>query len=130
MPHLSPALNTEFLMLDESGVAKINTGKSIRLDFRTDAIVKSDVGLPDSAYGPGLVAPQGEKFQLVRGGVANLGIDQADAENWIESVKAHPEEKHEYVLSPGFRPGFAVSYDLRYDGSKRTQVIIVSVPAS
>lgn len=60
--------------------------------------------------------------------MANLGIDHA--ENWIESVKAHPEEKHEYVLSPGFRPGFAVSYDLRYDGSKRTQVIIVSVSAS
>lgn len=72
----------------------------------------------------------GEYFQLVRGGVAALGIDHADAENWIDSVKARPEEKHEYVLSPGFKPGFAVSYDLRYDGSKATQVIIVSVSAS
>lgn len=170
-----PAPSTEFSMLNESGVAQIQESQSVRLDFRTGAIVKSDVGLLDSAYGPDLVAPQGEKFQLsiagsegtvtaqtdhvrftttdnmptldiiyyfltadtaeeyfqlVRDGVENLGIDLADAENWIDSVKANPDENHEYVLSPGFKPGFSVSYDLRYDGSKATQVIIVSVSAS
>ena len=171
----APMPTTEFSLLNEQGVAQIKESKSIRLDFRTGALIKHEVGLPDSAYGPELVAPRGQKFllsivgsedtvtaetdhvrftttdtmptldiiyyfltadtgeeyfALVREGVEKYGIDRADAENWIDSVKARPDEKHEYVLTPGFSPGFGVTYDLRYDGSKATQVIIVSVSAS
>lgn len=32
----------------------------------------------------------GEYFQMVRDGVEKLGIDQTDAESWIEGAKAHP----------------------------------------
>lgn len=75
-----------------------------------------------------LAGADGSTNGTIRDGVKALGIDQADAEYWIQGViKARPDDKHEYVLSPGFKPGFTVSYDLRYDGSKATQVIIVSV---
>lgn len=40
---------TEFLRLDEAGIAEINSSASVRLDFRSGAMAKSDVGLtPDS----------------------------------------------------------------------------------
>lgn len=171
----APVPTTEFSRLNESGVAQINASKSVRLDFRTGAVAKSDVGLPESAYGPELVAPQGEKyqlsitgsegtltaqtdhvrftttdsmptldiiyyfltadtaeeyFQLVRDGVKTLGIDQADAERWISGVEADPGKKSNYSQGDGSALGFNVGYDLRYDGSKDTQVVIVTISAS
>jgi hypothetical protein len=68
-----------------------------------------------------------EFFDLIRDGVERYGIDSDSAERWISSRKANPEGKSDYSLAPGTSTGLAVSYDLRYDGAKDTQVIIVHV---
>lgn len=170
----APLPSSEFSMLNEAGLAQIQESMSVRLDFRTGSIAKSDVGLPDSAYGPEVVAPEGEKFQLsivgtqgtvraetdhvrftttdtmptmdviyyfltadsdedyfalIRDGVEKYGIYAETAERWIEGAKARPDVKSNFALPEGFTPGFGVSYDLRYDRNKQTQVIIVSVTA-
>lgn len=64
---------------------------------------------------------------LIRDGVDSYGIDSGSAERWIESISTRPKEKSDFALSPGTATGLEVTYDLRYDGSKDTQVIIVHV---
>lgn len=165
----------EFSMLDAEGIARIMEKNSVRLDFRTGAVVKSDVGLPDSSTAPDLAAPAGEKFQLgiegtegtleaetdrirftttdtmptmdivyyfltaddkesyfqlLRAGVQDYGFDAEAVDRWIESINANPGSKDSYALAPGNKLGFDVVYDLRYDGGKDTQVIIVEVSAA
>lgn len=166
---------TEFSRLDDAGVAQILASKSMRLDFRQGAIPKADVGLPESAYAPDVVAPMGDKFklsitggsgtlaaetdhvrftttdtnpdldliyyflttedldqyvQLLRDAVTDYGLN-ADATNrWIDDALKNPEKKSNYSLGNGNKLGFNVGYDLRYDGSKKTQVIIVAVSAA
>lgn len=68
---------------------------------------------------------------LIRDGVDRYGIDSQSAERWIESISSRPEEGSDFALPPGNSTGLQITYDLRYDGSKDTQVIIVHVnPAS
>ncbi|WP_336885601.1 hypothetical protein [Arthrobacter sp. FW305-BF8] len=55
------------------------------------------------------------------------GIDTDSAEGWIESISRKPEDKSNFAVSPGTSTGLLVTYDLRYDGSKDVQVIIVHV---
>lgn len=64
---------------------------------------------------------------LVRDGVGRYGIDSASAEGWIESISSRPQEESNFALGPGTALGVGVTYDLRYDGTKDTQVIIVHV---
>ncbi|MBB6406829.1 hypothetical protein [Arthrobacter sp. AZCC_0090] len=64
---------------------------------------------------------------LLRDGVQRYGIDSQDTERWIKSVKDDPASKSDYSLTSGTSTGLDVNYDLRYDGSKGTQVIIVHV---
>lgn len=64
---------------------------------------------------------------LIRDGVDRYGIDSGSAERWIESISSRPKEKSDFALTPGTSTGLKVTYDLRYDGSKDVQVIIVHV---
>ncbi|MBP2264690.1 hypothetical protein J3A64_000154 [Pseudarthrobacter sp. PvP004] len=64
---------------------------------------------------------------LIRDGVDRYGIPSESAEDWIESVSSRPEDKSDFALAPGTSTGLRVQYDLRYDGSKDVQVIIVHV---
>ncbi|WP_104087191.1 hypothetical protein [Arthrobacter sp. GMC3] len=168
-------VTTEFSRLDDTGVSAILASKSMRLDFQQGTIPKSDVGLPESSYGPDVVAPAGEKFtlsikgnagtleaqtdhvrfsttdsspgldmvyyflttenvddyvQLVRDAITDYGLDAEASNRWIESVLSKPGKKSNYSLGDGNKLGFNVGYDLRYDGSKQVQVIIVTVSAS
>ncbi|SDX27151.1 hypothetical protein SAMN04487912_109179 [Arthrobacter sp. cf158] len=68
---------------------------------------------------------------LIRDGVEKYGIDSSDAERWIESTSKDTGSKSDYSLTSGTSTGLEVNYDLRFDGSKDQQVIIVHVsPAS
>ena len=64
---------------------------------------------------------------LIRDGVARYGIPSDPAERWIESISAKPDQKSDFAIAPGASTGLQVTYDLRYDGSKDTQDIIVHV---
>jgi hypothetical protein len=64
---------------------------------------------------------------LIRDGVHRYGTDSESAERWIESISRRPEDKTDFALGPGTSTGLQVTYDLRYDGSKDVQVIIVHV---
>lgn len=162
----------EFCTLNELGIARAKASKSLRLDFRAGSIPKSDVGLPDSAYGPDAVAKESEKFQLTTMGTAGTLTAQTDhvrfgatdtspivdsvhyfptvetleddlkilrdavdsygphtvpVERWIASAQENPGKKSSYAVGAGKSLGFDVEYDLRYDGSKKQQVISVGV---
>jgi hypothetical protein len=71
--------------------------------------------------------PQHRPRQSIRDGVDRYGIDKESAENWIESISSRPEVKSDFAISPGTSTGLKVTYDLRYDGSKGIQAIIVHV---
>ncbi|MDQ0618090.1 hypothetical protein [Arthrobacter globiformis] len=64
---------------------------------------------------------------LIRDGVDRYGIPSDTAERWIDSISSRPEDKSDFALAPGTSTGLQVQYDLRYDGSKNTQVVIVHV---
>ncbi|SLJ96144.1 hypothetical protein [Arthrobacter sp. P2b] len=64
---------------------------------------------------------------LIRGGVDRYGIPRDSAEDWIESTSSQPEDKSDFALAPGTSTGLQVQYDLRYDGEKDVQVIVVHV---
>ncbi|QOT19368.1 hypothetical protein [Paenarthrobacter sp. YJN-5] len=55
------------------------------------------------------------------------GIDKEPADRWIEDISAKPEQKSTFAITSGTSTGLEVTYDLRYDGSKNVQVIIVHV---
>ena len=65
--------------------------------------------------------------KLVREGVGRYGIPSDSAEGWIESISPRPDQKSEFAIAPGTATGLQITYDLRYDGSKDVQVIIVHV---
>lgn len=165
---------TEFSRLDEAGIAAIKASGSLRLDLRSGAIAKADVGLAPDSYAPDLKAPDGGSFdlaitgpggvlnattdrvrftttdtspdieliyyflttdsleeyvQVLRDGVHDYGLDAEATERWISGVEADPGKKSSYSLGDGSALGFKVGYDLRYDGSQETQVVIVTVSA-
>lgn len=66
-------------------------------------------------------------IKRIREGVRLYGIPSDPAEGWIESVSAKPDQKSDFAITPGTSTGLEVTYDLRYDGSKNVQVIIVHV---
>lgn len=66
-------------------------------------------------------------FGLIRDGVARYGIDAAAADRWIGTATSKPDFKSDFSLPSGRAIGLDVNYDLRYDGGKDTQVIIVHV---
>jgi hypothetical protein len=68
-----------------------------------------------------------EYFDLIRDGVERYGIDAASAERWISTATKKPDFKSDFSLTSGTATGLEVNYDLRYDSSKDTQVIIVHV---
>lgn len=72
-------------------------------------------------------ASRDEYFSLIRDGVERYGIDSRAAEGWITSISGRPEDTSSFALGPGTATGLNVSYDLRYDGTKDAQVIIVHV---
>ena len=68
-----------------------------------------------------------EYFELIRDGVERYGIDGDSAERWIAGARRDPERKSDFSITSGTSTGLDVNYDLRYDGGKETQVIIVHV---
>jgi len=68
-----------------------------------------------------------ELSTLIREGVGRYGIPSDPAEGLIQSISAKPDQKSDFAITPGTSTGVQVTYDLRYDGSKDTQVIIVHV---
>ncbi|MEO3781123.1 hypothetical protein ABGB16_30870 [Micromonospora sp. B11E3] len=64
---------------------------------------------------------------LILDGVDRYGIDEESADRWIDSISSRPEDKSAFALGPGESTGLKVTYDLRFDGSKDVQVIIVHV---
>jgi hypothetical protein len=68
-----------------------------------------------------------EYFELIRDGVKRYGIDSDSAERWISSAEADPAKRSDFSITSGTATGLEVNYDLRYDGGKDTQVIIVHV---
>ncbi|KRE83271.1 MULTISPECIES: hypothetical protein [unclassified Arthrobacter] len=68
-----------------------------------------------------------EFFELIRDGVQRYGISAESAEEWISSTQADPASRSDFSITPGTDTGLTVNYDLRYDGSKDTQVIIVHI---
>lgn len=64
---------------------------------------------------------------LIRDGVDRYGIPSDSAERWITSISSSPEDKSNFALVSGESTGLRITYDLRYDGSKDVQVIIVHV---
>ncbi|MDO5745769.1 MAG: hypothetical protein Q4P23_15045 [Micrococcaceae bacterium] len=68
-----------------------------------------------------------EYVQLIRDAVQDYGLPPEPAKRWIETTRNNPGRKSGYSLNDGNSLGFDVGYDLRYDGSKNVQVIIVSV---
>jgi hypothetical protein len=75
-----------------------------------------------------LTAESREEFiELIRDGVERYGIDKESAENWISSTESRPGDRSNFSLTSGYATGIGVNYDLRYDGQKRTPVIIVHV---
>lgn len=99
------------------------TGDTDRIRFKTTA-ARPDFSevtyflTADSAAG---------YFSLIRDGVERYGIDSASAERWISSTEADPTSKSDFSITSGTDTGLEVNYDLRYDGAKDTQVIIVHV---
>ncbi|WP_285246380.1 hypothetical protein [Pseudarthrobacter sp. efr-133-R2A-89] len=64
---------------------------------------------------------------LIRDGVEKYGVDSAAAERWISSTERNPGTKSDFSITSGTSTGLEVNYDLRYDGSKDLQVIIVHI---
>lgn len=58
------------------------------------------------------------------------GIDAVAAERWITSNEEEPGSRSDHSLPSGRDTGLDVNYDLRYDGTKETQVSIVHVRAA
>ena len=75
-----------------------------------------------------LTAPSLKELSaLIRDGVRRYGIDGESAESWIASTEADPRTRSSFSITPGTSIGLSVNYDLRYDGAKSTQVVIVHV---
>ena len=121
-----PEINTR-------GAGKINltivapsgeiTGETDRIRFNT-----TDKRTDFSEVTYFLTAQSAEEyFALIREGVQRYGIDGDSAERWISSTESDPEGKSDFSITSGTATGLDVNYDLRYDGGKDTQVIIVHV---
>lgn len=103
-----------------SGVIAANTDR-LRLNG-----LNSDSEFSEVTYFLTAESLEGLK-KLIRDGVDRYGIDKESAERWIEDGSGHPEDKSDFAITPGTSTGLEVTYDLRYDGSKNVQVIIVHV---
>lgn len=68
-----------------------------------------------------------EYIGLIRDGVEKYGVDSASAERWISSTESNAGTKSDFSITSGTSTGLEVNYDLRYDGAKDVQVIIVHV---
>lgn len=69
-------------------------------------------------------------FEILRAGVDAYGIDSNVVESKIDHIIADSSQKDNFALPVGSNLGFDVGYDLRYDGTKDVQVIIVTVSAT
>ncbi|KIA71284.1 hypothetical protein ANMWB30_40890 [Arthrobacter sp. MWB30] len=125
-----PEINTQ----DSGKISLAIVGPSGEITAQTDRIrfMTTDARPDFTEVTYFLTAASAEEFNaLIREGVDKYGIDADDAERWISSTSKDPSAKSDYSLTSGTSTGLEVNYDLRFDGSKDTQVIIVHVsPAS
>ncbi|WP_144662225.1 hypothetical protein [Paenarthrobacter nicotinovorans] len=121
-----PEINTQ----DSGKIELTIVGPSGEIHAQTDRIrFKTTDARPDfTEVTYFLTADSAEDFAaLIRDGVEKYGIDADDAERWISSTSKDSSAKSDYSLTSGTSTGLEVNYDLRFDGSKETQVIIVHV---
>jgi hypothetical protein len=101
------------------------TGETDRIRFKT---VPTRPDFSEVTYFLTADSPE-QYFELIRDGVERYGIANESAERWISSTEKTPDGKSDFSITPGSSTGLEVNYDLRYDGGKETQVIIVHVSA-
>ncbi|WP_344254449.1 hypothetical protein [Terrabacter carboxydivorans] len=98
---------------DDTGYVRFDT-TSGRTDFREVTYFLTATSLDELA-------------RVIRDGVDRYGIDRASAERWIESTELRPKSRSSFSITSGTSTGVSVNYDVRYDGTKATQVVIVHV---
>jgi hypothetical protein len=121
-----PEINTR----DAGKIALTIAGPSAEIHAETDRIRFSTTDKsPDfREVTYFLTANSLEEFTgLIRDGVEKYGVDSVSAERWISSIALNPKQESDFSLTSGTSTGLEVNYDLRYDGSKDVQVIIVHV---
>lgn len=111
--------------LEITGPAGVLNAKTDRVRFTTTD-TSSDI---DPIYYFLTATSLEEYAQLLRDGVQDYGLDADATERWISGAESDPAKKSSYSLGDGSALGINVGYDLRYDGSKETQVVIVTVSA-
>ncbi|MDJ0321077.1 hypothetical protein [Pseudarthrobacter sp. PS3-L1] len=117
------ARNAGKIDLTIKGPDGVITGDTGRIRFNT---TDARPDFSEVTYFLTATSPE-EYFALIRDGVNRYGIDSDSAERWITATEADLTSKDEFAITPGTATGLEVSYDLRYDGSQETQVIIVHV---
>lgn len=113
------------LDLEITGPAGVLNAKTDRVRFTTTD-TSTDV---DPIYYFLTANSLEEYVQLLRDGIQDYGLDADATERWIAGAESDPAKKGSYSLGDGSTLGITVGYDLRYDGSKETQVVIVTVSA-
>jgi hypothetical protein len=122
VPDVSASAPVDLTIIGSTGELSARTE---RIRFLTTAGVDS---IPTIYYF--LTAEDPEAlFALLRDSVDDYGFDGGAVEEWIAARIADPSGTSSFALQPGRSLGFDVTYDLRYDGSSRAQVVIVSVTA-
>lgn len=121
-----PEINTQGsgkIQLSIVGPSGEVTGQTDRIRFKT-----TDARADFSEVTYFLTAESAEDlFAQIREGVEKYGIDPEDAERWISSAGKDSTGTSDYSLTSGTSTGLSVNYDIRFDASKDTQVIIVHV---
>jgi hypothetical protein len=119
---------SEYSTLDAAGVAAIRNSKPARLDMTSGRVSKEAVRVTQDSYGPEINTRGSGKISLtIAAPAGDISISADSAENWISSTQADPGSRSDFSITSGRSTGLDVNYDLRYDGGKDTQVIIVHV---
>ncbi|MFJ4169943.1 hypothetical protein ACIPY3_10550 [Paenarthrobacter sp. NPDC089714] len=124
-----PEINTQGsgkIQLSIVGPSGEVTGQTDRIRFKT---TDASPDFSEVTYFLTADSPE-DLFAQIREGVKKYGIDSADAERWITSAGQDASGTSDYSLTSGTSTGLSVNYDIRFDGSKDTQVIIVHVSPS
>ena len=127
-PPGSSVTSSEYSTLNAAGVQQIESSRQARLDRTDGDFLKSAVRVADFSQVTCFLTADSrdEYFALIRDGVEQYGIESRAAEGWIASISGRPADQSSFALGPG-ATGWNVSYDLRYDGPRDVQVIIVHV---
>lgn len=68
-----------------------------------------------------------EYFEIIRAGADAYGFDRQWVAREIEDMRTRPDRENKVAFAPGYRLGFGVIYDLRYNGADQVNTITVTV---